>query len=229
MLAFTTTRRAVCPLYRGPLDSTRPAPAPRPQAQGSTRSHGTAMERPGPPRVIWARVFNAAAVESGLALYASLMTVMPSPGSSTSMRQRSARGTVSIAATMASVTAFARSDDRRAELRETERMLATLIGNLPGMVYRCRNDERWTLELVSEGCVELTGYSPQELLFNSRVSYEQVIHASDRGWVRAQVQSALAAHRRFAIEYRIVCRDGCPVSRGCTSGSRRGSGPGPRA
>lgn len=100
------------------------------------------------------------------------------------------------------------SHQLRAELRETERMLATLISNLPGMVYRCRNDEQWTIELVSEGCVELTGYTPQELLFNSRVSYEQVIHPSDRAAVRTQVQSALAARCRFSIEYRIVCRDG---------------------
>ena len=102
----------------------------------------------------------------------------------------------------------AESRQLRAELRETERMLATLIGNLPGMVYRCRNDEQWTMELVSEGCLELTGYSPQELLFNSRISFEQIVHAADRGRIRAQVQSALAAHRRFSIEYRIVCRDG---------------------
>lgn len=96
----------------------------------------------------------------------------------------------------------------RAELRETERMLATLIGNLPGMVYRCRNDAQWTMELVSEGSLELTGYTPQELLFNTRVSFEQIVHAADRARVREQVQSALAAHRRFSIEYRIVCRDG---------------------
>ena len=34
-------------------------------------------------------------------------------------------------------------------LRESERMLSTLIGHLPGMAYRCLNDENWTMEFIS--------------------------------------------------------------------------------
>ena len=39
----------------------------------------------------------------------------------------------------------------QASLRESERMLSTLIRNLPGMAYRCLNDENWTMEFISEG------------------------------------------------------------------------------
>src|SRR5207247_845154 len=44
------------------------------------------------------------------------------------------------------------SDRVRAEaaLRENERVLSTLLSNLPGMVYRCLNDADWTMQFISE-------------------------------------------------------------------------------
>jgi len=43
-------------------------------------------------------------------------------------------------------------------LRESQRQMATLMGNLPGMVFRCKNDPDWTMEFISEGCYSLTGF-----------------------------------------------------------------------
>jgi PAS domain-containing protein len=37
--------------------------------------------------------------------------------------------------------------DATAALQESQRMLATLMDNLPGMAYRCHNDRRWTMEI----------------------------------------------------------------------------------
>jgi diguanylate cyclase (GGDEF)-like protein/PAS domain S-box-containing protein len=88
---------------------------------------------------------------------------------------------------------------------EREQLLNTLLGQLEGMVYRCRDDEFWTMEFVSEGCHALTGYRPEELLMNGRVSYEEVTHPEDRGRVREEIHAAIAQRRPFDIEYRI-CR-----------------------
>jgi len=91
---------------------------------------------------------------------------------------------------------------------DQERMLKTLLGQLDAMVYRCRDDEFWTMEFVSEGCRAVTGYQPEELLFNSRVSYEQITHPEDRARVRTAIRGALEAKRRFDVAYRIVRPDG---------------------
>ena len=88
------------------------------------------------------------------------------------------------------------------------RLLETLLANLDGMVYRCRDDEEWTMEFVSEGCLELTGYQPEDLLFNHRISYEDITHPDDREKVRQTIQSCLDGKRRFELEYRIVRADG---------------------
>jgi diguanylate cyclase (GGDEF)-like protein/PAS domain S-box-containing protein len=96
----------------------------------------------------------------------------------------------------------------RQALREKERMLTTLMSNLDGMVYRCRNDKHWTMEFVSDGCHHLTGYHPEELLHNSILSYEELEHPEDRARVREEITTALKENRRFFVEYRIQCRDG---------------------
>ena len=96
----------------------------------------------------------------------------------------------------------------RLALREKDRMLATLMSNLDGMVYRCRNDDQWTMEFVSDGCLGLTGYRPDELLQNKQVSFAQIEHPDDRVRVRDEIAAALKEKRRFFIEYRIICRDG---------------------
>ncbi len=98
--------------------------------------------------------------------------------------------------------------ERTQALRESERTLANLIGNLPGMVYRCKNDANWTMEFVSEGCQALTGYPPSALLHNAELSYTALIHPDDQESVQQQVQTALAKRRSFQMSYRIITKDG---------------------
>jgi diguanylate cyclase (GGDEF)-like protein/PAS domain S-box-containing protein len=96
----------------------------------------------------------------------------------------------------------------RRTLREHKRMLQTLMSNLDGMVYRCRIDGEWTMELVSDGCLGLTGYRPAELVEGSRISFENIRHPEDRARVRAEIKAAVREKRRYEVEYRIQCRDG---------------------
>lgn len=93
-------------------------------------------------------------------------------------------------------------------LQESERKLFTLMGNLPGMAYRCLNDENWTMEFISEGCVELTGYNPLDLIGNRKLSYGELIHPDDQGPVWDQAQEALAERRPFRVVYRIQTATG---------------------
>jgi diguanylate cyclase (GGDEF)-like protein/PAS domain S-box-containing protein len=99
-------------------------------------------------------------------------------------------------------------ETRDSDARETARMLKTLIANIDGMVYRCHNDSHWTMEFVSDGCLAVTGYRPEDLIFNSAISYEQLTHPEDRLRVRSSVNAALSQRRRFDVEYRIVNRGG---------------------
>ncbi|MEC4803239.1 MAG: ATP-binding protein [Jaaginema sp. PMC 1080.18] len=95
-----------------------------------------------------------------------------------------------------------------AQLREKQRALAMLMSNLPGMAYRNLYDEHWTMEVVSEGCTELTGYTPQSLLGNHRISFENLTHPDDRAWVRRDISAAVERREPFQLVYRIVTVSG---------------------
>src|SRR5205814_1638943 len=90
---------------------------------------------------------------------------------------------------------------------ESQRSLTTLLSNMPGMAYRCRNDQDWTTEFVSDGIHELTGYPAQDFL-NHRVSYGDLIHPDDRTRLWEDTQTALLEKRPFQQVYRITTATG---------------------
>jgi len=100
------------------------------------------------------------------------------------------------------------SANLRALLEDRERMLDSLLDNLEGMVYCCLCDENWTMIFISQGCRALTGYEPRDMLYNHRISYEQVTFKADREWVRARFIESANAGEAFEAEYRIMHADG---------------------
>jgi PAS domain-containing protein len=74
------------------------------------------------------------------------------------------------------------TDDRRQaeqQLRERERQLDSLMGHLPGLVYRALADEHWTCLFVSKGIEAVTGYTPDDFT-SRRVNYIDIILPEDR-------------------------------------------------
>lgn len=92
--------------------------------------------------------------------------------------------------------------------RESQRFTETVVRNLPGLLYRCRNDRDWTMEYLSEGTEALTGYSPGELTGEERPAYGDLIHPDDRERVWREVQRAIRDRRSFHLQYRIRTRHG---------------------
>jgi PAS domain S-box-containing protein len=86
--------------------------------------------------------------------------------------------------------------------------LERLVENVPGMVYRCRDEPGWPMSFVSEAAREVTGYEPAAIE-SGEVSYGvDLVHAADREPLREAVHSQLAEGDRFRVEYRIRTREG---------------------
>ncbi len=93
------------------------------------------------------------------------------------------------------------------EVIGSRELIKRLMNNLPGIVYRCKNDKNWTMEFISQGCFKLTGYESEEILSNAKISYGNIILPEDfeQGW--QSVQEAIDNKTPFNITYRIRTKD----------------------
>ena len=78
-----------------------------------------------------------------------------------------------------------------------------LLGIMPGVVYRCSNDENRIMQYLSEGCYQLTGFPTEHFVGKNETPYSSIIHPADilRTWT--EIQSALSENRPFRTSYRI--------------------------
>ena len=92
-------------------------------------------------------------------------------------------------------------------LRRSEEQLRSLMGNIPGVTFRCRNDSDWSMLFVSAPVLELTGWQPADFT-EGRVRFGALIHPEDAEYVRLVLDDAIERQVAYLIEYRIVHRSG---------------------
>ena len=93
-------------------------------------------------------------------------------------------------------------------LVESERSKSVLLSHLPGLAYRCKCDREWTMYYISDGCLTLTGYTPESLLYNRDISYNDLIAPEYRESVRKEWERALSQRLPFKYEYEIITAKG---------------------
>ncbi|HLO60467.1 MAG TPA: ATP-binding protein [Bacteroidales bacterium] len=102
------------------------------------------------------------------------------------------------------------SERRKAEERlyESNRKLETLINNLNGVVYRCLKDTGYTMEYISDGVADLTGFNSQEFIQNRSRTFNSIIHADDQAMVWDSIRASIKNKTPYTIEYRIITASG---------------------
>ncbi|MBI9052394.1 MAG: PAS domain S-box protein [Bacteroidales bacterium] len=93
-------------------------------------------------------------------------------------------------------------------LKESEKEYRTLVENIPGVTYRCANDEFWTMEFLSDEIEKLTGYPSSEFINNKVRTFASVIYSEDIQSVQESINKHLKTKSEYTLEYRIVRADG---------------------
>jgi PAS domain S-box-containing protein len=85
----------------------------------------------------------------------------------------------------------------------------TLFRNLPGTAFRYQcNPLDFVMEYESEGCLEMTGYTQEELLGKAAAPFGSVIHPEDLPKVYEDVPKMLSSNAPVNTTFRILHKDG---------------------
>jgi PAS domain S-box-containing protein len=95
--------------------------------------------------------------------------------------------------------------ERTADLVESEEKYRTLVENVPLVVYRMTPDGR--VAFVNSFVEEVFGYSPLEILSNSRI-WTDVIYEEDRSRIAELRARCISQGAELVSEYRIVHKEG---------------------
>ncbi len=93
-------------------------------------------------------------------------------------------------------------------LKSANRMTEALIANIPGGVFKCKMDDRYTIEYLSSGFTKLTGCSDEEALDLYHRSFWNSISPQERENIRTEILSQIEEKDSFEVAYRMVGTDG---------------------
>ena len=110
--------------------------------------------------------------------------------------------------TMGFATEVTRQVEYRAQVRENERRLTTLVRHLPVAAFQRLMDSQWSMEFISEGSRALTGFAPEDFFGNAVRTWGSIISPEDFERACYEFQGQLAARESYNLEYRILRADG---------------------
>lgn len=94
------------------------------------------------------------------------------------------------------------------KLEESRKEYESLVGNLPGVAYRCHNDKNWTMIFISDHIKEITEYPPEDFIDNKKRSLASIIHKDDIKAVEEEILKSIKIKKPWNIEYRIITKNG---------------------
>jgi len=98
--------------------------------------------------------------------------------------------------------------EKEQQLIQKENEKTRIISNRPGVSYKCKFNDSWTMLVMSEVCESLTGYTTSELLYDSVISFNDLIVPKYRQYLMKQWIKSRELGQPCNVEYELVKKDG---------------------
>lgn len=89
------------------------------------------------------------------------------------------------------------------EEQNTKQIYDSITSRMNGFLYRCRNDEHYTMLIMSGRVEKVTGYALDDLVGNKRASYVSLIHPDDVERVDQVVGLGVETKKNWDVDYRL--------------------------
>ncbi|HXX94543.1 MAG TPA: response regulator [Planctomycetota bacterium] len=106
----------------------------------------------------------------------------------------------------AKVKVFLDLFESREVLRASELRFSTLVGNIPGALYRRSVASPWDLHFMSDAIEGITGFPASDFLERTR-TLGDLLHPDDQGPFERALRATFQERRPYALEYRIIHRN----------------------
>lgn len=88
--------------------------------------------------------------------------------------------------------------------RENERRLSTLISNIKGVAYRSKFNPERSMQYLSNGFYDLTGYAPKDFNDERTFNFSDLIYPGDNCW--ENIEKTIIQNKSFECIYRIITK-----------------------
>lgn len=110
------------------------------------------------------------------------------------------------------IAAFMESTEQlreaESQAQRSKERLSVLIANLPGIAFRGRADASRSMDFMSQGCQDLTGYPAEDFCGGGHRSWRSIILAEDQDTVQQSLHGDLPHGDVYQLSYRICTAAG---------------------
>jgi len=93
------------------------------------------------------------------------------------------------------------------QLGKSEEQFRSLVGNIPGVVYRSLPTEPWVMLFISQEIEKLSGYSADDFMRNGEHCFGRILHPDDRQRLIEDTRLRIEEGTPYSREFRVIDRE----------------------